>query len=166
MTNNRNLDTIIWGALLVILFTVSVVLFLNYSRGKQRYVFFFPSETERGHVGEVRYLPVSEEQEGSVMIFLKELVLGPDNIRSLYLLPKATAVNSVILRDGVLYADFSGEVIFKHKEVPLELEDILFEIKRNITFNFKDIDVVNITIEGQIPSYGRNVAISADEAEK
>ena len=143
------------GGLLLLFFLISFVLFLFNGMKESEKVFFFPDMISGQIKGETRELPARKNLEKAVEIYVRDLALGPMNLNFARLLPQSTTVNSVLLRKGVLYLDFSKHFLLAEEgEVPLSFGEIIDNVKRSVMFNFKQIKEVKITINGQEPHPG------------
>lgn len=131
---------------------ISLISYTASSRAKDHYVLFFsPRGAEESLKGEIRYLPRQDTREERIEILLDELCLGPVNINYNKILPAGTRLQSVRLNKDRVYADFSPRILFTQDEVSLTYEEILQAIEKNLRFNFRFIDDVVITINGQEP---------------
>jgi len=82
---------------------------------------------------------------------IDELLLGPETLHLDKIAPRGTKLKSLILRRGILYADFSDTIFLGEKVSELSFDEILQTMRKTILFNFKGIKSIIITIEGQIP---------------
>jgi hypothetical protein len=131
---------------IVIVITVAVFLSVAGRPGDRR-VFYFPSYDDDKLHGEVRFLPVDSVQ-GSVNLFVDELLLGPLTDRYRILFSQGTHVRSCIQTGHTLYLDLSEEALFNISPAPpiYTAVDIL---ERNIKKNFSSINTVEIFIAGK-----------------
>jgi len=147
---DKKLFTIISGILFF--FLVISVIFMNLSDDrKTRRVLFFPRGIERELVGEVRYLPQRKDQEEAISQVVKGLLLGPAEYQNTLLVPRGSKLNTILLRENVLYLDFSRNVILDHEDQSSYIEEIYEGIKKTVLYNFRYVKEVRMTIEGQIP---------------
>ena len=86
-----------------------------------------------------------------VQKYLQELVLGPERIDFLRLLPRNTKLKSVILRDSILYIDFSEGILFQESDTPLNFSETLEMLESALFYNFHFIKKISVTANGQVP---------------
>jgi spore germination protein GerM len=133
------------------LFLVSLLFYLMLERGSVERVLFFPQENSSTLVGELRDLPDKRGKEEDIRVLIDELLLGPETLHLDKIAPRGTKLKSLILRRGILYADFSDTIFLGEKVSELSFDEILQTMRKTILFNFKGIKSIIITIEGQIP---------------
>lgn len=110
-------------------------------------MFYFPSFDGPGLYSEIRFLP-SRPPQGSVRLFVDELLLGPLTDRYRMLFSQGTRVRWCIQQGRTLYLDLSAEGLFSNGDATPVLEGIAF-LKKNIKTNFPSINRVEIFIDGQ-----------------
>ncbi|HOV62271.1 MAG TPA: GerMN domain-containing protein [Spirochaetia bacterium] len=133
------------------LFLVSLVFYLVIAYGSVERVLFFPRENSSTLAGELRVVPDKRGKEEDIRILISELLLGPAKLDLSRVVPRGTRLNSVLLRKGVLYVDFSNDIFLGRKESELSFDEMLAAVRKTILFNFKRIKSIIISIEGQIP---------------
>ncbi len=139
------------GAALIVVFSISLLVFLFNGNKYERRVLFFPNDMSRVIKGETRYLPEYDSLEKNITLVVKELLLGPEYILYGKAAPAKTKLNKLILNGAELYLDFSVDIALIDSESLLHFDDIIKLIKKTVMFNFKHIRTVNITVDGQIP---------------
>ena len=145
-STTRNL--IIWSSIGTAFFFLSLVLFLTRPDRKDRFVLFFPSETTFEWTGEARNIPHKKEVEDSVHELLKELTLGPIRLRLENVLPPDTGLRSVLLREDVLYIDFTEHLAIFNAGMSVSFDTMLEGVKKSVLFNFPAINDIIIFVGG------------------
>lgn len=138
-------------ALLGAVLIISLVSFFLSGNRTDRRVLFFPDDMSGKVKGETRYLPVYGSLEKNLELLVRELLLGPEYLMYAKAVPGNTTLNTLILDKEKLYLDFSIDLAVMDSGSSLNFEDAINLIKKTVTFNFKNIRTVNITVEGQIP---------------
>ena len=144
------------GSLLLLIFIITLVSFSINSTHKVKKIFFFPSDITSKLEGEPRYITNRGTKEQKIEFFVKELLLGPIGLEFSPLIPKETILKTIILREKVLYLDFSSQIVFSETDLSLTLEEILEGIEKNIYFNYPWIIDIVITVKGQVP-FGKKI---------
>ena len=108
------------------LFLIYLIIFIVDADDKKHRVIFFPEDDSDNLIGEVRKLKSRGSLEKDIESLLKEILLGPELLENSRYIPQGTRLNSLILRDRVLYADYSdgiisADLLFKSPE-KLEIE--------------------------------------------
>ena len=65
-------------------------------------------------------------------------------------------MQSLLFREGVLFVDFSSELLLSDQAITLSLQEKIALVKRALKFNFKDIEKIIFTIEGELPGLEDN----------
>ncbi len=125
MSDRNKLLTIL--SVFAALFLISLVIFIVKADDIKQRVIFFPEDKSDNLIGEVRKLKSRGNLEKDIESLLKEILLGPEQLKNSRYIPLDTIVNSVILRDGILYADYSDGIInsrllFKSPETQISEE--------------------------------------------
>lgn len=131
---------------LVIIFFVSLTLFFLQGYGHRK-VFLFESLDEEGLFAENRYYPRNKYID-DVELYVSELLLGPIGERYKLLFPRGTKVKTCFVQNKVLYVDLSTEALFPNERVSTNREGAEI-FKKNIFRNFRNIDIINIYIDGR-----------------
>lgn len=139
------------AALLAAVFTISLVAFLFAGNQEAKRVLFFPDDMTRKVRGESRYLPVYGTDVENIELLVRELLLGPEYLLYDRAVPRDTKLNTLIFDKGKLYLDFSIDIAVSDDSGSVHFEDAINLIKKTVTFNFKNVRTVNITVDGQNP---------------
>lgn len=131
---------------LVIIFFISLTLFFLQGYGHRK-VFLFESLDEEGLFAENRYYPRNKYID-DVELYVSELLLGPIGERYKLLFPRGTKVKTCFVQNKVLYVDLSTEALFPNERVSTNREGAEI-FKKNIFRNFRNIDIINIYIDGR-----------------
>ncbi|MCL2190634.1 MAG: GerMN domain-containing protein [Treponema sp.] len=102
---------------------------------------------------EERMLRRAESRERDVARYVEEALLGPVAQDLLPLFPRGTRLESLLYRDGVVFADFSGDAAMP----PAEGGEVFgnFEtLRAGITRNFPGVEEVRFFIDGR-PAFRR-----------
>jgi len=155
VTKLKSVDrlSLIFGLLILLLFVSSLTLYLLRTPRQLQRRFLFPSESGSQISGEVRPVPRARNLESEIAIYLKELLLGPSELRMGDLFPEGTRLNQVKLIDKTLYVDFSKELVFNLENHNLTLVEIKALVVDNLTMNYPRIERVVITVNGVEPEF-------------
>ena len=131
---------------------------------------FYELETGKRRIEE-RFFPRSAAPEEAVRRYVEEVLLGPALPQAAPLFPKETRLRALLLREGTVYADLSGEAVLP----PLEGRDVfqsLDTLERGIRRNFPWVRKIRLFIEGNDaswrdrPGMNHNGQISSKKSEK
>ncbi len=151
MKNDR-LIPLVSGILLCLIFGVSLFLFVRYQKNWHRYVLFFPQyRDEKVIETEFRKFPMKESAEENMYSLIQEILLGPEDLRHIAIMPEETQLQSLLFRNGELFVDFSSELLFSGETPQLSLREKIFLIEKALRFNFREIEEIVFTIEGELP---------------
>jgi hypothetical protein len=117
----------------------------------EKRLLFFPEHIQRSISGEVRNIIKHNSLEDNLEIFIREIILGPMNIKHGRLFSPETKVRSVVIREGIAYVDFSSGILLSGEEVKIAFDESLECLKNALLFNFTRLKDVIFTVEGQIP---------------
>lgn len=137
---------IILSAVLLVIFGLSLMLFLSKGQGK-RYSFIFPSAEAGKEVIETRYLH-SVENKSEIRVYIDEILLGSQIERTKRLFSRGTKVLSCFERDKVLYLDLSSDLIYEGGDV-IAIQDGIELLKKNIRMNFANISEIQVFVDGK-----------------
>jgi len=151
LTLKLNRTSVMWGGLFLFFFALSLALFLLFADNHQEVVLFFPNDSNHRLTGESRVIPRHGTIEENLTTLVDGLILGPEKLQHDRALPRATQIRSLMLRKGVLYIDFSPDILFPEQETSLGFIESLTAVKKTITFNYPEIDRILITVDGQEP---------------
>jgi hypothetical protein len=134
-----------------LLFLAAMIFFFNEGRTRINCIIFFPQSAREGLTGEPRRIYRQGSAEENVGLLVREMILGPMDIRNTNMFPQNTRLRSVFVRDAVAYLDFSPEIIFFDNRTRLSFDELLAAVHRTVLFNFRELSSLVITIDGQIP---------------
>jgi len=132
------------GLAFVLLLSLGVFFIKNHDI---RRMFIFPSVEEGKYVVEYRYLTYKPVQ-GSVNLFIDELLLGSGIERTNLLFTRGTVVESCFVRKNVLYVNLSAQALQMGEGV-IDIKDGIDLLVLNINKNFHDITTVEVFIDGK-----------------
>jgi hypothetical protein len=134
-----------------LLFLTAMLFFLTEGRSRISCIIFFPESAQAGLTGEPRRIYRQDTFEKNVALLVREMILGPMDIRHTNMFPQGTRLRSVFVRGGLAYLDFSHEIIFLDNQIRLNFDELLAAIRRTVLFNFRELSGVVITVDGQLP---------------
>lgn len=143
---------VVSGIFLILSFVLSLSAFTLFNDGRVDRVLFFPGARSTRVTGEIRRLPRQENTRADIQLLLRELILGPTEIRHGRLLPRDTKLQSVIVSDDKVFINFSAGILVEAPDQQLALEEVFDVLRRTIRYNFRRIDRVIFTVNGQLPS--------------
>jgi len=124
-------------------------LFEFFYLGLARRTFVFYTINDGVIVVEDRMLKHSNSREGDIIWYVEETLLGPVSPNLLPLFPTGTRLNSLMYRDGIVYADFTSDAAMP----PAEGGNTLHNFRTfydGILRNFSYVDDVRFFIEGNV----------------
>jgi hypothetical protein len=140
---------IILPILIFLTLIVSLFFYLFSYRGSHR-TFFFERIDSKGTYIEKRFVPKSPHSD-KITGFIEELLLGPQTPRLKPVFSRGTKLISCFTRKKTLYVNFSRDLLKSDGEVSdFTVAEQIF--KENIFKNFRNIDIIEIYIDG-IHSY-------------
>jgi len=152
MIKNKRILPVAAGAVLAIILTVSILMYKINDSKWHPYVLFFPQFTNPEKVdGEVRKIRLNDNYETNIENLVRELMLGSADLRYISIIPKDTVINTIMVRDNILYIDFSPALFFSENDHPLTLSERLQLFSRSIIWNFSDLEEIIYTINGEVP---------------
>jgi len=89
-----------------------------------------------------------ESRERDVARYVEEALLGPISPDLLPLFPRGTRLKSLLYRNGVVYADFSGDAAMAPVEGG-EVFESFYTLRGGIERNFPSVEEVRFFIEGR-----------------
>jgi hypothetical protein len=146
---------------LVLLGLVALVEF--FSVGLVRRTFLFYSVLEGTTVVEDRMLRRSSSKETDIRRYVDEVLLGPVSPDLALLFPRETRLRSLMLRDSVVYADFSQDAAIPPGGV--DLFRSFLTINEGIRRNFSSVKDVKLFIGGNEIYFSEFRGIFADPAD-
>lgn len=140
------------GIFLCLIFGASLFLFVRYQKNWHQYVLFFPQYKDEEVVEtEFRKFPMKESAEENMQSLIQEVLLGPEDLRHIAIMPESTELQSLLFRKGELFVDFSSELLFSGEAPQLSLREQISLIEKALRFNFREIEEIVFTIEGELP---------------
>jgi len=136
---------------LIFVFFILSIVFANTGFVRLKQVLFFPLDNAKGFNGEQRLIKRYTDREERISSTLREILLGPSELGYEKIVPVGTKIQSLILRENILYLDFSKHFIDDIKGFSLPAEERLRFIEKNLIFNYPFIKEIVITINGQLP---------------
>lgn len=137
--------------MLVATFVISLVFYLALHADNSERVLFFPGNISDEISGERRVLTNFPELERDMEVLAEDIILGPTSLYRSRVLAKDTAIQVFMLRDNVLYVDLSRDALFGDESVRLDFNESAAVLRRSLQFNFRSLEEVVITVEGQLP---------------
>jgi len=133
-----------------IVFFLATLVFMAFDADRRvERVLFFPDEEGSQLLGELRRLPVREELDGNIELFIDELILGPGEIDLYRLFPEEVKLESLLLDGNKLYLGFSENLVTTAQTVPLSLNGIITAAADAVVFNFPEVKEVKTAIGGE-----------------
>jgi hypothetical protein len=130
---------------------LSLAISLFFPQAAVERILFFPDDLRKDVTGEPRLVVRRSTLEGNIQQVLRELLLGPAQVQHKRVLPKRAGFRSAILREDVLYLDFSHEVLFGVDDVPLSFQAMLNAVGKTVRYNFPSVKEMVVTVNGQVP---------------
>lgn len=134
---------------MLISFILSVIAYKLFPPPYEGRVFYYPNNAGTKIGTELRNIPMREDVEEKLTIFLEELLLGPVSLELTKTVTKGTRINNVAVVEKIVYVDFSRQVLDTEKELPISYDEAFNNVRYNIEFNFSRIEKVVFTIEGR-----------------
>ncbi len=144
--------TVVSAVFLLLSLIVSLSAFVLFNDGQVDRVLFFPGARTARVTGELRRLPGLGDDREDLRLLLNEVILGPVEIQHGRLVPRGTRVRSLIVNDGIAFVNFDQGILFEAPDQQLALEEVLDVLRRTIRYNFRSIERVVFTVNGQLPS--------------
>lgn len=138
--------------LLIASFVISLVFFVVLESDDTARVLFFPGNISDEITGERRIVTNYPDLERDMEVLVEEVILGPTSLYRSRVLPKETRVQLFMLRDKTAYVDLSREALFGDETVRIDFDDGAAVLERSLRFNFRSLEDVVITVDGQLPS--------------
>jgi hypothetical protein len=151
------------GGTLIGALAVSLLLFFLLGNGKVQRVLFFPDMRGSRLVAEQRSLPRHRGLEEEARELVEGFLLGPLHPELARAFPRGATVQSLVVRNGVLFVDISAAAALPDPEVPMQAREALEALARAIRANFPRVRKVQATIGGQVPAVR---ALPAEEKKK
>jgi hypothetical protein len=130
---------------------ISLALYLLLGQERVRRTLFFPDLLSDEVHAEERIVTRRGASGEAVQLLLEEVILGPASINSSRVVPKTTKINALFIDDRTVYVDLSPRAIGDSPDVRVDFEKALDLLERNVLFNFRFVQDVVITVDGQVP---------------
>jgi len=151
-TANRQEKLLILGAILLLAtFLISLTFFFVLQRDEAQRVLFFPGNISDEISGEERFVANYRDAERNMRVLVEEVILGPTSLYRSRVLPKDTRIQLFMLRDDVVYVDLSRDALQSDEAVRLDFGEASGVLKRSVRFNFRSVEDVVVTVDGQLP---------------
>ncbi|MFP3958925.1 MAG: GerMN domain-containing protein [Spirochaetaceae bacterium] len=137
--------------LLAAAFLISLVFFLTLQWNRTERVLFFAGNMTREVGAERRIVTNHHEPERDTRLLVEEVLLGPTSLYRSRVLPKQTRLQLFVLRDDIAYIDLSREALFPGETVLLDVDESIAVLRYTLRYNFRFLDDVVVTIDGQLP---------------
>ena len=135
----------LWLLLMVVVFLVSLTLFLIRNRTMERAIFYFSDSRDNTLRTEYRILPRQSELPARIRQYVQEYLLGSLELRSQAIFPQGTDLLSIFLLDD-------GELVINlENKVPegLTLQNSFDMLRTGIKMNFLKVRRIRFLVEGQ-----------------
>lgn len=142
---------IIAAILLVATLVISMAFFFVLQGDEAQRVLFFPGNISNEISGEARFVTSYGNLERDIRVLVEEVILGPTSLYRSRVLPKDTRIQLFMLRDDVVYVDLSRAALQRDEAVRLDFGEAADVLERSVRFNFRSIEHVVITVDGQMP---------------
>lgn len=139
------------GLLLLLSLLISVGFFSFVPPERVERTLLFPRMRGSTLAGEERLVPRVGERSREVTLLVEELLLGPTRITNRRALPRSTRIDSAILVDDTFYLDLSAEAILSEEQTEIDVTMGLAAIEETLRYNFRWLDQVVITMDGNVP---------------
>ncbi|MFP4375190.1 MAG: GerMN domain-containing protein [Spirochaetaceae bacterium] len=133
-------------------FVISVVFYVVLHLDSAERVLFFPGNISDDISGERRIVRNFPDPERDMEVLVEEVMLGPTSLYRSRVFPKGTSIRIFMVRDNVAYLDLSRDALFGDDSLQLEFNEAAAVLRRSLHFNFRSLEDVVITVEGQLPN--------------
>jgi hypothetical protein len=137
------------SALFVFIFLFSLLFFLIEIGGERRLLLFFPEKFSGKLIGEERFVKNGKDTVQKLKSLFEELLLGPSLPESSPIFSKETEVISLVLVKNHVYLNFSKEILFPDRKLPLDIAGGLKACINSLKFNFPSIKYITFFIQGE-----------------
>ena len=151
MTNDSAVRLHLPGILLALSLIIALAFYLLLPPERVARTLFFPGTTTTTLNGERRLLPRVATDRRAMRLVVEDLLLGPSRIEHSRAFPRETRIESLILSDRTLYVDLSEQAMLHSAEVRVDVRTGLRAIRETLLYNFRSLDEVVITIDGNVP---------------
>ena len=147
MISKEYLAKTILSLVLLVSFVISFI-FYAASGNFRRKIFIFPSADSGQYVIEYRNL-ASKPVQGSVQLYVDELLLGSQIERTKMLFTPGTRVLSCFQRGNVLFLNLSADIL-SVSDSAIDIKEGIELLKKNIKKNFPKIETIKVFVDGKI----------------
>lgn len=151
VTTDSALRLHIPGFLLALMFLIALGFYLIWPPDRVARTLLFPGTTEATLSGERRLVPRTRDDERAIELLVEEMLLGPARISHSRAVPRGTRVRNLMLRDATVYVDLSESAMLGGSEVRVDVRTGLRAITESISYNFRNIEEIVLTIDGNEP---------------
>jgi hypothetical protein len=118
---------------------------------------WFPDTVGGDIHAEWRSVPARSDLNEQIALYIEEVILGPSSLGAIPYIPENTRVRRTIVEpeSRTVFVDFDREVMFGSIRDEISFDDVQSLLTRSLLHNFRQIDSVVLTIEGQVPNSGR-----------
>jgi len=145
---------VLWFSLFAAALLISIILFVAFRPARTQRVVFFPRAVGTELTGERRVVPVRNDPSEDVALLVGEALYGPNRLENSRVVPRETRLRGVIVRGNRAFIDLSDGILSDSPDLNLTFSESLEAIRHTVHYNFRDIEDVLITVEGEVP-YGR-----------
>ena len=143
---------IFFSILLVLLISLAVVEY--YFKGLTRKTFVFYTALEGATLVEDRMFRFSSSEETDIRRYVEEVLLGPVSPNAAPLFPRETRLLSLLLRDRIVYANFSEDALLPVTTPAGGIYLNFLTLNEGIRRNFSAVADVKFYIDGREIFYG------------
>ena len=136
---------------IVVTVVVSVIFAFATPQDTQRYVLFFRDVAGQTALSEWHLVPRRDTPRERVRALIDELALGPVGVGAVPIIPAGARVRSLVVRDRIVYVDFTKEAMFGDETIGQGFDDFKELLQKNLMHNFRWIADLVVLIDGQIP---------------
>ncbi len=139
------------GILLVFALLIGLLIYFVVPPARVARTAFFPGTATDALSGERRLVPRTPDVEREIEILLEEVLLGPSDINHRPIVPRGTSARSVMIRDDAAYIDLTGDALVEASAAHAQIQLAMDALERTLTYNYRNITRVEITIDGSVP---------------
>jgi hypothetical protein len=140
-------------ALLAAALLASVIVYQVSPQPLERVLLFFPDTAGGSRHAEWHFVPRRSDPTDRIEVFIDELRLGPVEIGSVPFIPESADVRSIVVdSEGVLYIDFTPDIMFDESDSERNFADLEQLLTENLRHNFRNLQGTVVLIGGQVPN--------------
>lgn len=143
---------IFWSGIvpLILLFLSLLFFFTIYNKNHEK-MFYYYEQGSENIIGELRKIPKYFEKEKNIQVYAEELLLGPREMNLEMVFPEGTKINQILFRGKKLYLDVNNMALQSDISKSYNIGKSIKLLRKNILFNFPDINEITVTITGEEP---------------